>query len=75
MALILVMSKSYDELYIALVCLLIVPSQSSNDSNNVYFQGEPPRQLVTADELEVNPYFEVEGMSTDLITLAFRGTA
>ena len=65
--------ERYDELDIAMVRL--VPSQISNYSNNVYFQGEPPKRLITADEIEPNSYFEVEGMSTGLITLCFRGTA
>lgn len=61
--------ERYDELDIAMVRL--VPSQSSNYSNNAYFQEKPPRQLVTADELEVKSYFDIEGMSTSLITLPF----
>lgn len=62
--------ERYDELDIAMVRL--VPSKSSSYFNNVYFQGEPPRRL---DEVEANSYFEVEGMSTGLITMLFRGSA
>ncbi|MCJ1345778.1 hypothetical protein MMC31_003987 [Peltigera leucophlebia] len=65
--------ERYDELDIAMVRL--VPSKSSSYSNNIYFQGEPPRRLVTLDEVEANSYFEVEGMSTGLITMLFRGSA
>lgn len=65
--------ERYYELDIAMVRL--VPSKSSSYFNNVYFQGEPPRRLVTLDEVEANSYFEVEGMSTGLITMLFRGSA
>lgn len=65
--------ERYDKLDIAMVRL--VPSKSSSYSNNVYFQGEPPRRTVTLDEVEANSYFEVEGMSTGLITMLFRGSS
>lgn len=65
--------ERYEELDIAMVRL--DPSQRSRYSNQAYFQAEPPKRLVEADSIAMNSYFEVDGMSTGLVTLVFAGKA
>jgi hypothetical protein len=61
--------KTYPEFDIDMAQL--TPSRTF--SNESYFQREPPRRLVEADDINVGAFFEVEGMSTGMITLWFRG--
>jgi hypothetical protein len=65
--------ERFEDLDVALVQLN--PLQTSLYTNETYFQAEPPRRFVEADMVELNTYFELDGMSTGLITLVYLGTA
>lgn len=59
------------ELDIALVKL--TPSETSKFSNRVYFQAEPPKRLVSGDDVEQGLWAEVDGMSSGLVSLLCEG--
>lgn len=61
----------YPQFDIAMVRL--TPEFSNRFSNDTYFQAEPPKRLVTAEYLKHGAWFEVDGMSTGLISLAYVG--
>jgi hypothetical protein len=62
-------TERYPEFDIAMVKL----NPSHTFTNGSYFQGEPPKRLVASDEIGVGAFYEVEGMSTGLMTLMHRG--
>jgi hypothetical protein len=61
----------YPELDIAMVQL--TPANSNRFSNETYFQAEPPRRLVESREIRRGTWFEVDGMSTGLLSFNFIG--
>lgn len=61
--------ERYPELDIAMAKL----NPSHTFVNESYFQGEPPKRLVTSDEIGAGSFCEAEGMSTGLVTLMQRG--
>ncbi len=65
--------ERFENLDVALVQLN--PLQTSLYTNETYFKAEPPRRFVEADMVGHNTYFELDGMSTGLITLVYLGNA
>ena len=63
----------YPELDIAMVQLK--PAQSGRFSNQTYFQAEPPRRLVATEDLVLGTWFEVDGMSTGMLSLQYLGNS
>ena len=59
----------YPELDIAMVQL--APAHSSHFSNQTYFQAEPPKQLAKTSNLVRGTWFEVDGMSTGMLSLQY----
>lgn len=59
----------YPELDIAMVQL--TPAHSSRFSNQMYFQAEPPQRLVEMCDLVRGTWFEVDGMSTGLVSFLY----
>jgi len=56
----------YPELDLAMVQL--TPANSGRFSNETYFQAEPPKRLAKRSDLDLGSWFEVDGMSTGLIS-------
>ncbi|KFY21184.1 hypothetical protein V491_03097 [Pseudogymnoascus sp. VKM F-3775] len=61
--------KRYPELDIAMVQL--TPANSNRFTNKTYFQAEPPRRLAEQRELFRGTWFEVDGMSTGLLSFQY----
>lgn len=60
----------YPELDVAL--MKMAPSEASKFSNSSYFQAEPPLRLATIESaVKSNGWYEVDGMSTGLLSLFF----
>ena len=59
----------YPELDVAMVQL--TPAHSGRFHNQTYFQAETPRRLVGTSDLVRGAWFEVDGMSTGLISCQF----
>lgn len=60
---------SRPELDIAMVQL--IPKYTNQFSNQTYFQAEPPKRLVGKDSLLKGMWFEVDGMSTGLLSFQY----
>jgi hypothetical protein len=56
----------YPELDIAMIQL--TPAHFSHFSNQTYFQAEPPKRLANSSNLIKGAWFEVDGMSTGMIS-------
>jgi hypothetical protein len=65
--------QTYPELDVAFVQL--TPSNAQRFSNHVYFQAEPPRQIVGGDDIMQGSWSEVDGMSSGLVTMMSQGCA
>ena len=61
----------YPELDIAMVQL--TPASSDRYTNRVYFQAEAPRRLAEVSDMVPGSWFEVDGMSTGLLSLLYCG--
>jgi hypothetical protein len=59
----------YPELDIAMVQL--TPAHSSHFSNQTYFQAEPPKRLADTSNLVRGTWFEVDGMSTGMLSFQY----
>ncbi|CRG90762.1 hypothetical protein PISL3812_07807 [Talaromyces islandicus] len=59
------------ELDIAMVQL--TPANSNKFSNETYFQAEPPRRLLESGKIVRGTWFEVDGMSTGLLSFNYIG--
>jgi hypothetical protein len=59
----------YPELDIAMVQL--TPAHFSHFSNQTYFQAEPPRRLADRSNLVRGTWFEVDGMSTGMLSFQY----
>lgn len=65
--------KRYPELDIAMVQL--TPANSHRFTNNTYFQTEPPKHLAQSSDITPGTWFEVDGMSTGLLSFPCLGKA
>lgn len=63
----------YPELDIAMVQL--TPANFSRYTNNAYFQAEPPRRFAENADMVPGSWFEMDGMSTGMLSLMYSGTA
>jgi hypothetical protein len=61
----------YSELDIAMVQL--TPANFSRFSNQTYFQAEPPKRLGDTSNLPFGAWFEVDGMSTGMLSFQSLG--
>ena len=59
----------YTELDIAMV--QPTPAHFSHFSNQTYFQAEPPKRLANTANLVVGTWFEVDGMSTGMLSFQY----
>jgi hypothetical protein len=59
----------YPELDIAMIQL--TPAHFSHFSNQTYFQAEPPKRLADASNLVEGTWFEVDGMSTGMLSFQY----
>jgi hypothetical protein len=60
----------YPELDIAMVQL--TPAHFSHFSNQTYFQAEPPKRLADTSNLVLGTWFEVDGMSTGMLSFQYQ---
>ena len=59
----------YPELDVAMVQL--TPAHFSHFSNQTYFQAEPPKRLADRSSLVLGTWFEVDGMSTGMLSFQY----
>jgi hypothetical protein len=59
----------YPELDIAMVRL--TPAHSNRFLNQSYFQAEPPKRLIERCDIPKGAWFEVDGMSTGMLTFSY----
>lgn len=51
----------------------LTPANSDRYTNRVYFQAEAPRRFAEVSDMVPGKWFEVDGMSTGLLSLLYRG--